>query len=283
MDTDSGREYSVEALSIDFSIEELVVMAEILELRGIPGLGQEPLAFLAPDLHEAVLASARRSLVARRFVRPTDDEGFEIMRPVAQMVASVARAGIQIRAVFEADGLVETRCFAAEPDLAIEHSVVFGAVQRLTPFRTEQLLARVLEFSGIEARPQSAVAPLTTSERALTACVEMLAAGDRGAAELVLTTDGVPEPSAAAFVAAIEHRVSSASVSILHRPKAEEIHGGELTWIDCGEHGLWLTPPLSEVAETADGEALEPVLVTIEPTTAKWIAEELLSYLPGAL
>lgn len=281
MDSEQRLEDSSEQPSIDFSIEELVAMAEILELRGLPGLGAEPLAFLAPELHEAVLASARRSLVARRFVRPTAGDGFEIIRPVVQMVTCVARSGIQVRAVFEADGNAETRCFAAEPDLTIEHSVVLGAVQRLTPFRTEQLLARVLEFGGIETRPRGDVAPFAASERALTVCAEILAAGDRDAAVTTLTADGVPEASAEAFVRALGHRVSSASVTILHRPKPEEIHGGELTWMDCGEHGLWLTPALAGDGEADAVEPFEPGAVTIEPTTAKWIAEELLSYLPG--
>lgn len=280
MDSDQRLEGSLEEPSIDFSIEELVAMVEILELRGLPGLGPEPLDFLSEELRDAVLASARRSLVARRFVVPTDDGGFEIARPVAHMVARSARSGIQVRAISESSAVIETRCFAAEPDLAMEHSVVLGAVQRLTPFRTEQLLARVLEFCEIAARPESSVDPFTVGEQELTACAERLAAADRVGALLALTGGGVPGPGAAAFVTALEHRVSSASVTILHRPKPEEIHGGELTWIDCAEHGLWLTPALAGNEEPDDGEALEPASVTIEPTTAKWIAEELLSYLP---
>lgn len=268
--------------SIDFSIEELFAVAELLQLHGIPGLGAEPLAFLDSAVHEVVLESARRALVARRFVAPAEDGSYEIMRPVAQMVSNVARAGIQVRAVFEAEGAVETRCFAAEPELALEHSVVFGAVQRLTPFRTEQLLARILEFCGIEARPAIECQAFNVTEAALTACVGRLEAEDREGGVTALTSAGVPEATASAFVVALEHRVSSASVSILHRPQANEISGGELTWLDAGEYGLWLTPILAGAEINDSGDEVEPVPITIEPTTAKWIAEELLSYLPGA-
>lgn len=268
--------------SIDFSIEELVAVAELLQLHGIPGLGAEPLAFLDPAVHEVVLESARRALVARRFIAPSDDGSYQIKRPVAQMVSNVARAGIQVRAVFEADGLVETRCFAAEPELALEHSVVFGAVQRLTPFRTEQLLARILEFCGIEARPSFDCAGFTVPEAVLTACVDRLAAEDQAGGVAALRNAGVAEGAASAFVAALENRVSSAAVSILHRPQTNEIIGGELTWLDAGEHGLWLTPILAGIEINDSGDDVDPKPITIEPTTAKWIAEELLSYLPGA-
>lgn len=281
MDTEEPESRAPDEPSIDFSIEELVAMAEILELRGLPGLGAEPLEFLEPDIREPVLASARRALVARRFLIPTEAEGFEVARAVAHLVARTARSGIQVRAVYEEPGRVETRWFAAEPDLAVEHSVAIGVVQRLTPFRTEQLLARVLEFCGISTRPENPAPMFMATATALGAAIEALAGGDPDGAVAALVTGGASNAGATAFVRALQHRTSSASVTILHRPAGTVISGGELTWVDCGEDGLWLTPTIADAPDDQRDEPLEPSPLEIEPTTAKHIAEELLSYLPG--
>lgn len=282
MDTEQAERGPSGEPSIDFSIEELVALAEILELRGLPGLGAEPLAFLEPEVQEPVLASARRALVARRFLVPTEGGGFEVARPVAHMVARVARSGIQVRAVYEVPGHAETRWFAAEPDLGVEHGAAIGTVQRLTPFRTEQLLARVLEFCGIATRPENPAPSFSASAASIRSAVEVLAIGDADGAHTVLTTGGADPAGATAFVHALQHRVASASASILHRPAENIIAGGELTWLDCGDDGLWLTPALGDPGDDDGSDSPETAgLLTIAPTTAKHIAEELLSYLPG--
>jgi hypothetical protein len=276
-----SSETEISEPSIDFSIEELVALAEMLELRGLPGLGAEPLEHLEPEFREPVLASARRALVARRFLIPTEEGGFEVARVVAHIVARTARSGIQIRALYEEPGRVETRWFAAEPDLAIEHGVAIGTVQRLIPFRTEQLLARVLEFCAIATRPSNDAAAFSVDPTSVSAAIEAIADGNASGAVAILVAGGADERSAGAFVEALGHRVSSASVTILHRPTEAVVAGGELTWLDCGDHGLWSTPALGDEPGASDDSG-EGSPVVIAPTTAKEIAEELLSYLPGA-
>ena len=79
--------------SIDFSVEELVALVGVLDLGPIPGLGEEPLGGLDESQREIVVASAIRSLVARRAVA-VDEDRVEVAEPVADLVRVLAAPGL---------------------------------------------------------------------------------------------------------------------------------------------------------------------------------------------
>lgn len=283
-----------DAVTIDFTVEALVVLCEVADVPGLPGLDPDPLGGLGAETREAVLDSARRSLVARRMIR-ADGDTFTLDPAVHAFLKVVSTPGIVVRAVHERDERIETRFVSAVPDVAVEHSVVLGSIQRFTPFPTDALLARVLRFLQLAERAAVEADPFDVKAPDLTRVAEHLAADDRDAAREVLVGGGAPVSSAERFLDALEARRSSSSITILHRPDEDHLEGGELTWIDAGDAGLWLTPlpvpsdlgeargvDAGEAARTDPVEGSEGDAIRVEPTSAALIAAELLSYLPGS-
>lgn len=272
-------------ISVDFSVDELVVLAQLLGYEPLPGLGREPFGEISDAEREAALGAARRSLIARRVVS-LSGEAVEVLPAVAAVIEIAAAPGILGRAQFESRGSVETRFYGSRPDATVEHAPLEGSVHRLTPFPTDELLTRVLDFCRLEQRPEIEAPPFTVSFGELQACGERVAAGDSESARVLLSGAGAPTDSAAAFVQAIGTKCHLARVTFLYRLDDNRLAGGELTWVDGGEHGLWLTPtPDADDAIGSKSEGAytalldEPVMVT--PTSASAIAAELLSYLPG--
>lgn len=293
---------AAEELAVDFTVEGLVVLCDALDLPHPPGLGPDPLGSLEATTRGAILDSARRSLLARRMIA-IEEERVTLDAAVEAFLEVVTSPGIVVRAVSEADGYVETRFYSAVPDVTVEHSVVMGSIQRFTPFSTDALLARVLQFLRLAERPDGQGEAFDLTTGVLAGCAELLAVDDPDGARKVIEDAGVPVQSAEAFVRALRTRASSSSVTILHRPTEDHVAGGELTWIDAGDNGLWLTPL------PADSDGLDPGVdsgvgsggvgdptgpggggydddppdlpLRVERTSAASIAAELLSYLPG--
>lgn len=288
---DLGAMPGGDAVTIDFTVEGLVVLCELADLPGLPGLGSDPLGGLSAETRDLVLDSARRSLVARRMIR-AEGETFVLDAAVHAFLEVVSTPGIVVRAVHEAGDRIETRFISAVPDIAVEHSVVLGSIQRFTPFPTDALLARALQFLQLVERPEIQAEPFDISIADLTRVAEHLNAGDRVSAKEMLVGGGALDSAAGKFLDALQARRSSSSVTILHRPDENHLEGGELTWIDAGNDGLWLTP-LPGVSDSSEVEEREGTRsaplpggdgdsIRVEPTSAASIASELLSYLPGA-
>lgn len=248
-----------------YSVDELTAISELLGAGRFPGVGDGMLAGLSEDGRRAALRSARRSLVARDVLRvgsagyvELDSDHHALMRAaLAPELVLVARRG-------NLDSS-ETRLFYATPALAVEHSATIGAVHRLSAFPPEDLLRRVLEFLEFQRRPVIEAAPFTTSEEMYSRLRERVLAGKEGG------NVGVP-PEGRRFVEALSSFVSASTVRSLHG-EGSKILGGEISWLDAGEAGLWLVG-----AATADDDGGR---VTIRPVHAKELLESLLDYLPG--
>ena len=64
-------------------------------------------------------------------------------------------------------------------------------------------------------------------------------------ATAILVSDGVEPTAAEQLARAVSTIRATGSVTVLLRPIDETIHGVELTWMDAGVNGLWLTEPSS--------------------------------------
>jgi hypothetical protein len=276
-------------ISIDFSVEELVALTSALGLRLPAAIEGDPLADLSDRERALVLDGAQRGLLARQML--TVEEGVLAVAPaIARLLELMSEAGVIVRAQREEKGVVEDRFYAAHPDVTVEHLEISPAVYRLTPFPTEELLVRVLGRCELEDRPSIDAEPFTVTLADLLLAAERIAEGntEKALAELVSSAGGTD--SAQKFARALEAKVASARVAVLHAPEAEQFVGGDLTWLDGGEHGLWLTPTVeprtpalsSHERSVGAAEYAFDVPMTIEPTSAKAIAAELLSYLPSA-
>jgi hypothetical protein len=262
-------------ISIDFTVEELAVLAELLGAPTLPRLGAEPLAHHSTEVQTALLEAGRRSLVARR-VLTVGDDGDVLADAVRSLLEVTSQPALLGRAEHEVEGRVETIFYSSVPDVSVEDLELEGSIHRLTPFATEELLTRMLDRCSLTQRPAPDSSPFTTTLGGLRLCGERVLAGDVDGARQALGGNG-----SSAFVDALLTRVSSSRVTVLYRPSETVIEGGELTWIDGGGSGLWLTPTPDLDADEDELEEALDLEVEIEPTTADAIASELFSYLPG--
>jgi len=256
-------------------------------LPPLPTLGAEPLADVSPGTREATLQTARRSLIARRVVSVGVDGTTEVVPAVTKLLDVMASPGLLGRVTTDGPNALEARVFAAVPEVAIEDEVRAEGVHRLTPFPTEDFLARLLDFTGLAERPEAGLAPITVTARAFALCGECVEAGSQTDAVKALIDAGAAGDTADAFVTALSGAPTTSTVTILHRPDATHIEGGELAWIDGGDNGIWLIPIAADEHGTDDDEVDEgatagagEAAVIIEPTTAGHIGRVLLSYLP---
>lgn len=261
---------------IDFSQEELVVLARLL---GRPGD--------ADELGSDVATAARHSLLARHVLVPEDGTD-RIAAPIDLLLATMWDPALIGRSWRRVGDALERRTFGGRPEVGVEQYAVDDGVVRLVPFAVEELLVRMLLHAGLAERPLGATDELSVSWTPLVEAAELARSGDDTRAAEALRASGADESGAAAFCHALAQAVAFAGAAVLTRDEnnAEDnaVSGRELAWLDGGEHGLWLVPvalarvlcfdaddPFDEVPETC----------VVAPVDASTIASELYAYLPA--
>lgn len=257
---------------IDFSQEELVVLARLL---GRPEN--------ADDLSDDLARAARRSLVARH-VLVAESGGDRIAEPIDLLLATMWDPALVGRAWRRSGDTLERRTFGGRPEVGVEQFAVEDGVVRLVPFAVEELLVRMLLHAGLAERPAEVRDECSMPWTTLLQAAELARTGDEAAAADVLCASGVDSGGATVFCRALAQPVAFAGAAVLTRDANDEVSGGELAWVDGGEHGLWLVPvafarvlcfdvddPFDEVPETC----------VVAPVEASGIASELYAYLPA--
>jgi hypothetical protein len=126
-------------------------------------------------------------------------------------------------------------------------------------------MPRLLAFLGLDAARAAASATFTVGRAALDSVFRALADGDVSASRSELP------PEAAEFFEALASFEASAYVRALHHA-GPTLVGGELSWVDAGERGLWLIEPVVG----------DPEHASVRAVGSADLIDELLSYLPGA-
>jgi hypothetical protein len=256
--------------SIDFTTEEVLTACDVAGLPRPVGL-VDAMSDVPEEVQAYLRTSARESLTVRGVLAGSDGEQPVIAEAVATLLEVAGAPGLLCIVAVEQEGIVETRFFAASPDLGVEHLALATTLHRFVIFPTRDLLARVLRF--VDLRPADApdalsfVVPVSVLERVGEAAE---AYEDERAGQL-LAEAGASPTDAVTFIEALRAKRSTINVTILHKPTEQTVEGGALTWLDAGMNGLWISEP-------ADDDAT----VEIKPVDAKTISGELLSYLPGA-
>ena len=259
----------VDEAVLDLTVSEASLLADVLGVAPPPGLVDPD-----DDVTDAASAGATVApgLVERRIL---DAEG-TVAAPVAELLTVVGSPHLVARAVHEVGGRSEIRSFAVRPEMAVEQRGMANRLVRFTPFHPKELVDRIMAFVAdghplggdavdsdlVESGGPSFECPSEIIDR-----VFAVAASDRAA---TLIDVGVDPETAAIFAAAVENLQSTNSVTVLHRPAEQEIIGVDLTWMDSGRHGLWLTEP----SESEPGHRL------IERLTAADLAGKLTNFLP---
>ncbi len=220
----------------------------------------------------------RRSLATRGLLVPTGKRSRELVEPIGLLLETLERPGVLVRAVRSPSGETVARQYAATLALAVEHVRLEGG-HRLTPFNPDEVLARALAFVQLTERGEVAEGEFEVGQDVLEAATQARAHEDSAGMAERLVAAGVDRGIALSFAEAANAADVSATIYITFRPEEDVFAGGELTWLDGGEAGIWLVEGASSGDESE--ERGSPAIVRVRTTTAEWIARELFSYLPS--
>jgi len=256
----------VDEAVLDLTVGEASFLADVLGVAPPPGLvdPDDDALVIVDEGGRSLPGSAVKKvaevvapgLLERRLV---DGEG-TVAAPVADLLTVVGSPHLVARVAYESAGEVEVRAFTARPEMAVEQRHLADGRVRFSPFDPARLVARILEFvapdrmSGAEGFDPAAdgvggggTDPSLAIECS-SAVIEALFAADPvplDSAAAILVSDGVDAAAAELLAAAVSAVRSTGSVTMLLRPVDDAIHGVELTWMDAGDNGMWLTEPAS--------------------------------------
>lgn len=273
-------------VTFDLSIEEIVVLVGGAGTEIPPPLGPNPLGFEPAETRAARLDTARRGLEARQLL---DRSTGAVVAPVAALFELFAGPDVVVRIQREADGRVHESSVCGAPDVAGEMFELVGGLWRFVVFQAAQLPARVAGRAGLIERPHNGDALIRLRPGSVPRIARLLADDHEGAVSYLVDSEEVEVSTAQRLATALEARLASAIVTILWRPSETVLEGGELSWLDCGDQGLWLMPvpapppPRPEGAsDDAVVSAFGDVRMEMQAVSAEWILAELISYLPAA-
>lgn len=253
------------------------MLAAELGLPLVPLLSFDPIAVERPERAAELDATTRAELTARGIL--PEPVGGDVAEPIRALLELLAAPQLLLRVEASFLGAEAEWQYACTPEGAIEIAEMSDRSWRFSAIPPHDLLPRVLELVGLEDRPEIAIDALSLPTRTLLALPDLIENGDKDRVVARLVADGASEPSACALVDALRAARGAASVTVLYRPEAQRLVGGELTWIDGLDAGLWITPIPDTTGWDPEGPDAGPE-VELRPVTAEWIRAELASYLP---
>ena len=259
-------------IGVEFTLQELGILAELLDLPTAAGIEENPLSDLPDDVRQYVVDSVLGSLEARQVVNRAEDR-IDVAEPIKAIMAVASVPGLVAVVSRQVDAIVDTTFLSVSPELGVEVSPVAHTVYRLTPFAPSDLLARVLKISDLH--PMSEVAAgevIEVRQGGLDQCAERLLAGDDAGA---LEALGGSSTASEALLRALKAKRSSSQVTILHKPGDGRVEGGAVAWLDGGFRGVWTMEAVEDADEPTD-------VIRISSADPTNIAKELFSYLPAA-
>ena len=253
--------------SVSFSTDELVALARRLGLPPLPALGPDPLDGLATPLRERVLDAADRSLVARNVV---DAQTGAVLPVIATLLGIIAEPRVLARVARRRGDERAMRYFAATEDVTVEVRARAFGVHELRPFATVDVLAEFLDAAGIGegAGAPGPPARFDLAHDALLRAYEAAARADRPTASGALRDAGLDAAAADDFLGREPRAWTMATLTVLHRPSAHRVEGGEVTSIDTCDRSLWSVT------------RVDATRVAVERTTLEQVAGDLLAQLP---
>lgn len=268
-------------ISIDFSAEELVVLARQIGVAPPSTAGDLSL------ISDTAAGIAHRALVARRLInaapggdgepilaaaRTPESEAREAVRDLAYLIC-VPEVSVEISRRTETGD--DSWFILAQPEAAVEQAEVCAGVFRYTPFRTEEVPGRMQLRADLMDRPAIGGDSVTL---ACSLLVRLLDALGSGAPDDVLAVcrgmdDGL---GVKRLVDALAVRRASVTVSVMHYGSGPTVEGGLVAWADCGDMGLWRLPAPETLASGPPD-----ALVEASPTSKTELLAEIASIFPS--
>lgn len=259
-------------VGVEFTLHELGVLAQILELPTAAGIEDNPVGDLPDEVRSYVVDSVVASLEARQVVSRNGDT-LVVADAIRAIVGAASVPGVVAVVSRQVDTVIDTTFLSVTPELGVEVSPVAHTVYRLTPFAPSDLLTRILRLSDLH--PTSTVpaaVELEIAHDALDSCAQRMLEGDDAGAMDAL---GGPGTGSDVFLEALRAKRASAQVTILHKPGEGRVEGGAIAWMDAGFRGVWTVEALEEDHEPTGK-------IRIANVDSIDIAKELFSFLPKA-
>ena len=271
-------------ISIDFSVEELVVLSRQLNMAPPATLGE------LSSISEEAVEVARRALVARRVVSAAPGAAGEPLRTAGETEESKARdalydmvyvmcaPALKVEVTRRASVTEDVWFILALPEAAIEQAQVCEGVFRCTPFRTEEVPGRL----KMRAQLTDRVAPLATGAslsgyllRRLVSCLNEVDEADREKARDACRGSGDTD-AANKVVELLLDASAWLNVSVENRETREAggtiVEAREVAWVDGGAGGLWRVPSEIELDQYDPSHAFD-----VSPTTQSDLEVDLRS------
>ena len=254
---------------LTLSLEELVLLLNLLEIGRLPGMAEDPSADAPPDQVDGAMAAAERGLRARGFIQITsEDEPIIVFSPLlALLLGCVAAHTVMLAASEPAGRPADARYYHVSEHLAVERSFPQLGLHRFTGGpEFGDIAGELLEMLDINSQPRPSGRAGTVSAANM-ATVRDLAPNDKEKAASLLQEGGLPPDTAQALAEALHEPVCVGSVTAEYgRPDSRlEDFGVVVT-----EQGIWGVVPggkddMMEILPLSGDEAAERVMAMATP------------------
>jgi len=226
-------------LSIRLSTEELMLVLWLLNTPTLPGLGDNPFGEWSQEQISAVLASAERSLRARRLVSKGEDGRVQMEQIVMALVGTCAVPEFSVVLTSEApDSGRIVHYFHATPLLAVEHSNPEPGVHLFEALADPSaIVERIEELLQLDHQSAPQAKPIQLTLASLQEATQATAT-DPAKAITILTNAGADKETAMELSNALAHtRRRSVLASVQHLREANPSSSGFVLLE--GPTGLW--------------------------------------------
>jgi hypothetical protein len=226
-------------LSIRLSTEELMLVLWLLNTPTLPGLGDNPFGEWSPDQISAALASAERSLRARRLVSKGEEGSIQMEQVVMALVGTCAVPEFSVVLTSEAPptGRI-VHYFHATQLLAVEHSNPEPGVHLFDALAdSSALLERLQELMELDQQPAPKAKPSRVTLTLLQEATQKALQDSKQVAALFLNS-GLDKDTAREFGNTLAQTRRRSALASIHHLRQETPSSDGFVVLE-GPSGLW--------------------------------------------
>ncbi len=249
-------------VTLRLGAEEVVFLLKALNIKTLPGLGDDPTNGLSEDQINRAIAAGFNSLRARGWVKEAvGDKPMSIESAIiAAFVVCASAPNVLFVSRQPADGPAQVLYVHLGEHMTVSHSIIQpGVHQFVGTVDAETTVAEVAKLLHLEKQPRPSTKPISIPGPLLDQVTAHVRENRLEQAEVLLRDNGVTAELAAAFVNSVAKIKANAIVSLLHlRPpqeNAEPMVDG-FTLVE-GSVGFWHLKTQQE--EGREVLAIEPV------------------------
>ena len=238
---------------ISFTVDELAALSRVLDLPEVaalerPGRPGE----VTDEQFQYGVAAGIRSLLVRDLIFVDADSQLVVPVAIRDLITVMADPELFVMCRREAAGVLYASVLTLRSGLLVERVPSALGIHTIAVRSASDLSESIRSFSELVERPRPTCEPLEIDYAGFDRASTSLSLGDAKAAIEKLVADGVPVPTAEAYVAAGRSRVNSIDLQVFRGDGGASMErSGYVGWIDGGGAGLWLLP-------APDGQIFDP-------------------------